>query len=1771
MEKINSFLNKQAQLASFIDNFTMNTNKTGRANRNAGFLNTRIELLNNYFRDFCNNHFALCSEVQDSLRSEYNYFEDDIYSSIESSFSVALGQIKEELATITASTMPPQVQASQSSHLNLHPPQQPYQRSFLQMQIPKFSGSILEWPSFKDHFVSVVVNDIRLTPVERLYHLKGHISGEAEELLRDVTITAANFESAWATLENHYENKRVLVNTHLNRFMSIQSINKESSSELKTLYFTATQSIRALKNINRPTEHWDDWLVFVTVSKLDPTSRKDWENSISSTTELPTFQDLEKFLLARIRTLEAVNCLKTNSKMSQPMDSRSNRITVKAHHSGESNTNVDTPRGNTNNRNKCPACNGRHQLSVCFVFKKKSVTQRREIVQKEKCCFNCLNKNHSSNECTSTYNCRFCNQHHHSLLHIDNNSAFVPTSTSTQQDSAMPSTPTQSASAVISNFSNGRPAIRRVLLPTALIMVKGQSGTQHQLRALLDQGSQATFISESAVQLLRLPKQTINAPICGISGSSVTIAKAKVQLIFSSRIVPSAEYQTDALVLNKVTNNLPTHSFEQLSWEHLKGIQLADPYFNSSSKIDIVLGADVYGSLLRKEVRNGPPCTPVGQNTVLGWILSGKIQEATATAITVMHADCDYQALEQQVRRFWEIEEVNIDNSITENEKICEDLFSSTHFRDSSGQYVVRLPFHSKIDMHVFGNTRPHAELRLRNTEHRLNRNIKIKEQYCEFMKNYEDLGHMQRIQETSIIQSTPKYYIPHHHVIKESSSSTKLRVVFDASTKGASGRSLNDILLPGPKLQTDLSSIVMRWRMHRVVFIADIEKMFRQIWVHKDDIDFQRILWRPPGEKIYDFQLKTVTYGTACAPYLAIRVLRQLANDERCRFPRAAKTLDEYCYVDDILSGSDDVTSCLQLQSELIQLLKSANFTLKKWSSNNERLLDHLPNDFKETCNFEIKDDQAIKTLGLHWAPSSDTFGFKIQLRESTSKPTKRSVLSDTAKLFDPLGWLAPVVVKAKILFQQLWLVGVAWDEPLTENLATSWLQFRSKLKQLDDIKLRRWINTSNKTNSIELHGFSDASCSAYAAVVYVRIVDENQIISTSLISAKTKVAPIKQKSLPRLELCGAVLLSQLLTKVFNAMEFDSIPVNAYTDSTIVLSWLNKHSSCWKTFVANRVSEIQSNPISIQWQHVSSADNPADCASRGIFPEELEHHHLWWNGPDWLQRDVVYRPSKVCVSETNLEQKSTIIVSSAVEVIPVRWDLIDNYSNLNRLVRVTAYCQRFVKMINSRQSSESSAANSREQLDQKTGKVSVFNIIPLTTIELQQAHRFCVKSVQQIEFATDLADLKSSHEVSRKSSLIKLKPFLDDEGIIRVGGRLRNSVLPFNEKHPVILPKGSNFTRLIISNAHSATLHGGTQVTLSYIRKSYWIVDGRNRVRHYIRNCVTCFRYASRSSTQIMGDLPRSRIVPSRPFLHTGIDYAGPIHIRTSKGRGHKSYKGYIAVFVCFATKAVHLELVTDQTTEAFVTAYRRFTSRRGICSDLYSDQGTNFIGANSQLQQQLIIATKGQANDLFDTLAAYGTQWHFNPPAAPHFGGLWESAVKSTKFHLKRVIGESTLTYEEMSSLLCQVEATLNSRPLCPLTADIDDLSVLTPGHFLVGEALHTIPEPNFIDCAENRLNRWQLVQRMYQHFWDRWSKEYLNIIQQRNKWSTTQPNISIGDLVLLRDERTSPSTWPLGRVVDRHPGSDQIVRVVTVKTQNSTFKRPITKVCVLPVNEK
>ena len=485
----------------------------------------------------------------------------------------------------------------------------------------------------------------------------------------------------------------------------------------------------------------------------------------------------------------------------------------------------------------------------------------------------------------------------------------------------------------------------------------------------------------------------------------------------------------------------------------------------------------------------------------------------------------------------------------------------------------------------------------------------------------------------------------------------------------------------------------------------------------------------------------------------------------------------------------------------------------------------------------------------------------------------------------------------------------------------------------------------------------------------------------------------------------------------------------------------------------------------------------------------------------------------------------------------------------------MTARCQEFIQRLRH---------NLKSKAITKSSEVSL-----LTPSQLDSTLKFWVSYVQRLHFRDDLHQLGENKPLNSKSALLRFSPFIDAFGLLRVGGRLRHSLLHPDEKNPMILPRESYLTQLIVWNAHEKTMHGGTQLVLNYLRQRFWIIRGRQVVRKIIFKCLRCWRLRATPTTQLMGDLPSERVQPCSPFLHAGVDFAGPINLKCSKGRGTRSYKGYIAAFICLSTRAVHLEVADGYSTQDFLDVFRRFVGRRGICATVWSDCGTNFVGADKELRA-LFQQAKVQSTEIAQLLANDGTEWRFNPPSAPHFGGIWEAAIKSTKYHLKRVIGDALLTFQEMSTLLVQIEACLNSRPIQPLTDDPTDLTALTPAHFLLGRPTLTVPEPSVLGLTMNRLSRRELLRQMYEDFWKRWSSEYLHELQQRPKWRTRKPQVTVGDLCVIRNNLLPPCKWPLGRIVETYPGSDGLVRVVQIKTATTTLTRPIAKISLLPLED-
>jgi len=442
---------------------------------------------------------------------------------------------------------------------------------------------------------------------------------------------------------------------------------------------------------------------------------------------------------------------------------------------------------------------------------------------------------------------------------------------------------------------------------------------------------------------------------------------------------------------------------------------------------------------------------------------------------------------------------------------------------------------------------------------------------------------------------------------------------------------------------------------------------------------------------------------------------------------------------------------------------------------------------------------------------------------------------------------------------------------------------------------------------------------------------------------------------------------------------------------------------------------------------------------------------------------------------------------------------------------------------------------------------------------------------VQRRAFANEYKALSKGDAINSSSSILSLSPFMDEAALIRVGGRLKNSGLQFDTCHPILLPRNHILTNRVIEYEHIRNLHAGTQATMANVRQRFWPLSLRSTTRKIIQKCVTCFKAKPRLSEALMGALPVSRVTMSKPFSHCGVDYAGPVILREGKRRNARNQKAYIAIFVCFATKGIHIELVSDLTSDAFIGAFKRFISRRGKSSQMYSDNGTTFVGAQKQLKELYnFYNTQHTQSEIKQFLYNQEISWNFIPPNAPHVGGLWEAAVKSAKYHMARIIGKAHLTFEEMQTVLSEIEAILNSRPITALSEDPNDLAYLSPGHFLVGTTLNNFPCNNISDVNENQLTRWQRVEQVRQHFWQRWSNEYLHSLQERSKWKTNKgTQLSPNQLVLIKQQNLVPLQWPIGRVQSIHPGSDNVARTATIKTAQGTFVRPLSRIAILPID--
>ena len=876
--------------------------------------------------------------------------------------------------------------------------------------------------------------------------------------------------------------------------------------------------------------------------------------------------------------------------------------------------------------------------------------------------------------------------------------------------------------------------------------------------------------------------------------------------------------------------------------------------------------------------------------------------------------------------------------------------------------------------------------------------------------------------------------------------------------------------------------------------------------------------------------------------------------------------------YMDDLLTGAETEVKAIQMFEEACGIMKKASMDLVKWNTNSEKLMDICRKEnIASPIAQKIIDDDSLeecssKLLGIHWNAVTDTFQFRgeeLIKRTAESRATKRSILKIAPRLYDPMGWITPYVVRVKLLLQSLWEHGLEWDENIPAHLEKKWRMWVEELKDINSVEIPRRYSNSNLTiKNRELHVFGDASEAAYGAVAYLKSYDEKGNSNTSLVYAKSKVAPVKKVTLPRLELLAAEMSSKMAQYVQKSLQLPDVEEFLWTDSQIALCWIKAPSKQWKTFVSNRVQRIQQMSDPVNWRWCPGVTNPADLVSRGIRLKELITSELWLHGPSWLQESREEYPKEVPESEQSIdylaEQREKCAVclvqkSQKPDAKCLAGKLVQpsKYWRLKTLLKTTAYITRYIYNISHKAGSRKSES--------------------LTTADIEASEKYWIQQVQEENFREELALLKKGEEVRSDSKLVKLTPYYDQEdGLIKMKGPIQYADISESEKHPVILPPKSYIVKLIIEDVHRKQLHAGINQTLVALRERFWIIRGRALVRRIVKSCILCRKYAPVRLQMPMAPLPRDRITRTHPFQVVGIDFTGPVYVVTPGG---EIIKSYITLFTCATIRAVHLELVLDLTTDAFMRAFRRFVSRRGMCSTIYSDNALTFKKASKLLEQYSEIM---HGRKFREYLMENKIEWKFIIERAPWWGGFYERLMCTMKQPLKKVIGRSSLTIDEMQTVLTEVEAMVNSRPLTFISDDPDETSYLTPASFLIGRPVTSLPvkpckgkEP-YTTATRKDLNRMLTSQNKYLNLlWKMWREEYVRNLGTVPSKTKESNRLKPGELVMMTDHNNPRCKWKVGVVDKVKEGRDEKIRAVWIRTGTTTLPRPIQHVARLEMD--
>jgi len=1523
--------------------------------------------------------------------------------------------------------------------------------------ITKFKGTTSDWLRFWNQF-EAEIDQTEVNQITKFSYLKELLEPKIRGLVDGLPFNSEGYERAKNILKTRFGKTSEIINAYVTELMSLPVIHGSNAGKIYEFYEKLLANVQALETLGKLGDV--KGYVRMTLDKLEGI-RGDLVRLDDNWQEWAFPQ-----LIEALRKWTERNPPKLEEKLSQTQPDKFKK--ARSFHAKQETTVA---------ARTCSYCeSAEHKSLNCD--KITTPSDRKQHLAQKQLCFNCTRPNHKASECRSQATCQNCRRKHHTSICTNN-------SEKTSNEKMMTATGKGS-----------------VVYPVVVVNVNGI-----QCRALLDTGAGSSYAS--AALLSRLQKRPLRRECRRIEmmmGSTTQVIELYKLTISSLQ----GDFQLDAEVtkVNRgVLLNLENPHYRSIlsTYKHLDGVSMADTDEKAELPVHMILGTSEYAKIKTETPpKLGNPGEPIAELTRLGWtILSPGKEPDVSSMFLTQTSTTDYENL-------CKLDVLGLEDQLKDHHDNVYEEFKEQLVRSPEGWYETGLLW--KANHPHLPNNKTGSLQRLKTLVRKLERQPMLNE-YDRIIKDQLSEGIVEPAHHPP---EGKEFYIPHKAIIRETAESTKVRIVYDASAREKeSAPSLNECLETGPPLQNHLWSVLVRNRFHPVALAGDLKQAFLQVRIREEDRDVMRFHWLKDlqTKEVETLRFTRALFGLATSPFLLGAVIEQHLNNCKQNYPEEVKEIKQSLYVDDLITGGTTVSQVYQLKETAKTIFQQAQFELHKWHSNIPELEKTGPP--VDTDQSYAKEHLGVKKgetklLGLPWNKEKDTIQVKFQT--PLTAITKRGILGNLAKIYDPLGLASPVTVAAKMLYRDACDSGATWDKELPTEQQRNWKSWEQHTPEKIEIP-RSLVEFQEEIDSIELHAFGDASGKGVSSTVYA-IVHQPSGDSQGLVAAKSRLAK-KGLTIPRLELVAGHMSTNLVHNVNEALEGHPVTdVYSWLDSTVALHWILGNGD-YKQFVNNRIRKIQEKGY-IQWRHVSSGENPADLGSRG--GQVDESCELWWKGPSWLSKPEEW-PANIVTSPTKESQTEAKAIKQVLAVAVKTEDELDQAMqkwDFWKAIRITAWVTRFIR-------------NCKNQRDtRKSG--------PLTTEETNKALHNWVKRVQN----------KGEYASKFQEDKLQLNLQKNNEGVYECRGRIQGD-------YPIYLPDGDIFTEKLVAHAHLQTLHGGVGLTMSHVRAKYWIPRLRRMARRIIRNCHGCKRFqAIALSSPPTGNLPTDRTGGSTPFQVVGVDYAGPIIYKLKNG---KEGKAYILLYACSLTRALHLDLVPDQTTEEFIRRFKCFIARRGKPQKIYSDNGRTFVAAAKWLK-------KLRNDESFNNwLANEGIRWQFNLSRAPWWGGQFERMVGLTKQALYKSIGKGNLRWSELEEVLLDIEVALNNRPLSYVEDDVQ-MPLLTPSAMLFGQPSQ-LPEqePDTIEDVDLR-KRARYLRKCKDALWTRWQTEYLKALRERHnmKSNARETTLKPGDVMIIKSDERNRRKWKLGIVDQLFEGRDGVVRGVRLRAGKSYLERPI-----------